>query len=97
MVTNRAIYDPFCRIISENIELPKNYFPILIENSEDEGEEKKTTNDVKMLKIAPMLIKVCMYRVFIRYCVFLEDFKIFRTLAFLCFLSVSVCVHTPGR
>ena len=29
--------------------------------------------------------------------VFLEDFKIFRTLAFLCFFSVSVCVHTPGR
>ena len=29
--------------------------------------------------------------------VFLEDFKIFRTLAFLCFPSVSVCVHTLGR
>ena len=28
---------------------------------------------------------------------FSEDFKIFRTLAFLCFPSVSVCVHTPGR
>ena len=38
------------------------------------------------------------YRVFIKYCVFFsEDFKIFRTLAFLCFPSVSVCVHTPGR
>ena len=30
-------------------------------------------------------------------CVFYEDFKIFRTLAFLCFLSVSVCVNAPGR
>ena len=28
---------------------------------------------------------------------FSEDFKIFRTLAFLCFPSVSVYVHTPGR
>ena len=28
---------------------------------------------------------------------FFEDFKLFQTLAFLCFLSVSVCVHTPGR
>ena len=37
------------------------------------------------------------YRVFIKYCVFFEYFKIFRTLAFLCFPSVSVCVHTPGR
>ena len=36
------------------------------------------------------------YRVFIKYCVF-EDFEISRTLAFLCFPSVSVCVHTPGR
>ena len=34
---------------------------------------------------------------FIKYCVFLGDFKIFRTLAFLCFPSVSVCVHIPGR
>ena len=33
------------------------------------------------------------YRVFIKYCVFSEDFKIFRTLAF---LSASVCVHTPA-
>ena len=31
------------------------------------------------------------YRVFIKYCVFSELFKIF------CFPSVSVCVHTPGR
>ena len=37
------------------------------------------------------------YRVFIKYCVFLEDFRIFKTLAFLCFPSVSVCVHTTGR
>ena len=37
------------------------------------------------------------YRVFIKYCVFSEDFKIFRTLAFLCSPSVSVCVHTQGR
>ena len=28
---------------------------------------------------------------------FFRIFKIFRTLAFLCFPSVSVCVHTPGR
>ena len=28
---------------------------------------------------------------------FLEDFKMFRTLAFLCFPSVSVCVHTPAQ
>ena len=27
------------------------------------------------------------------HCVFFEDFKIFRTLASLCFPSVSVCVH----
>ena len=37
------------------------------------------------------------YRVFIKYCVFSNDFKILQTLAFLCFLSVSVCVHTQGR
>ena len=37
------------------------------------------------------------YRVFIKYCVFSEDFKIFRALAFLCFPSVSVCVHTQDR
>ena len=37
------------------------------------------------------------YRVFIKYCVFSEFFQLFRTLAFLCFPSVSVCVHTPGR
>ena len=37
------------------------------------------------------------YRLFIKYCVFFGDFKIFRTLAFLWFPSVSVCVHTPGR
>ena len=39
-----------------------------------------------------------MYRVFIKYCVFFRRFwNIFRTLASLCFPSVSVCVHTPGR
>ena len=38
-----------------------------------------------------------MYRVIIKYYVFPAVFKIFRTLAFLCFPSVSVCVHTPGR
>ena len=37
------------------------------------------------------------YMVFIKYCVFSEDFKIFQTLAFLCSPSVSVCVHSPGR
>ena len=37
------------------------------------------------------------YRVFIKYCVFSEEFKIFQTLAFLCFPSVSVCVHTHTR
>ena len=36
-------------------------------------------------------------RVFIKYCVFLKYFKIFRTLVFLCFPLVSVCVHTAGR
>ena len=35
------------------------------------------------------------YRVFIKYCgVIFKYFKIFRTLAFLCFPSVSVCVYT---
>ena len=34
------------------------------------------------------------YRVFIEYCVFFDYIKIFRTLAFLCFPSVSVCVYT---
>ena len=38
-----------------------------------------------------------MYKVFIKYCVFFGDFKIFLTLAFLRFPSVSLCVHTPGR
>ena len=38
-----------------------------------------------------------MYRVFIKYCVFFKDFKIFWTFAFLCFPSSSLCVHTPGR
>ena len=37
------------------------------------------------------------YNVFINYCVFFDDFKIFWTLASLCFPLVSVCVHTPGR
>ena len=37
------------------------------------------------------------YSVFIKYCVFSTDFRIFRTLAFLCFPSVSVCVHKTGR
>ena len=38
-----------------------------------------------------------MYRVFIKYCVFFEDFQIFRSLAFLCFPLVSrqfVYTHT---
>jgi len=39
----------------------------------------------------------CKYRVFIKYCAFSKDFRIFRTLTFLCFPLVSVCVHTPGR
>ena len=34
------------------------------------------------------------YRVFIIYCVFFRILKIFRTLAFLCFPSASVCVYT---
>ena len=38
-----------------------------------------------------------LYNVFINYCVFLEDFKIFWTLAFFCFPSVSVCVYTTGK
>ena len=37
------------------------------------------------------------YRVFIKYCVFSKDFKLFRTLAFICFPSWSVCVNIPGR
>ena len=45
----------------------------------------------------PNVLEAIRYRVFIKYCVFFEDFKIFRTLAFLCFLSVSVYVHTTGR
>ena len=40
------------------------------------------------------LLKGGRYRVFIKYCVFFEDFNIFSGL---CFLSMSVCVHTPGR
>ena len=44
-----------------------------------------------------MLVGEVIYRVFIKYCVFSKDFKIFRTLAFLCFPLVSVCVHTTGR
>ena len=35
-----------------------------------------------------------MYSVFIQYCFFFEYFEIFRTLAFLCFPSVSVCLYT---
>ena len=38
--------------------------------------------------------KTVWYRVFIKYCVFFDDFKIFWTLAFLCFPSVSVCAQT---
>ena len=34
---------------------------------------------------------------FIKYCFFSDFLKIFWTRAFLCFPSVSVCVHTPGR
>ena len=38
------------------------------------------------------------YMVFIKYCVFFPKIsKIIRTLAFHCFPSVSVRVHTPGR
>ena len=37
-----------------------------------------------------------LYRVFIKYCVLFQDFKIFRSLVYLCFPSMSVCVHTPG-
>ena len=36
------------------------------------------------------------YRVFIIYCVFFKNFKIFRTLTFLCFPSASACVRTKG-
>ena len=38
-----------------------------------------------------------MYWVFIKYCFFFEYLKIFRTLAFLCFPSVSVCVCVCGN
>ena len=44
-----------------------------------------------------LCIRTFLYRVFIKYCVFSDFLEIFRTLAFLCFPSVSVCVHTPGR
>ena len=44
-----------------------------------------------------VLINLGMYRVFIKYCVFFQYLKIFRTLALLCFPSVSVCVHAPCR
>ena len=42
------------------------------------------------------MLDICLgtYRVFIKYCVFFEDSKIFRTLSFLCFPSVSVCTQT---
>ena len=43
--------------------------------------------------MAILFFKSFKYRVFIKYCVFPEDFKIFRILAFLCLSSVSVCVH----
>ena len=36
-------------------------------------------------------------KVFMTYCVFFEDFRIFRTLAFLYFPSVSMCVHTTHQ
>ena len=36
------------------------------------------------------------YKVFIKYCVFSKDFRIFRTMDFLCFPLVSVCVHTSA-
>ena len=42
-------------------------------------------------------VKVIQKMNFLTYCVFSKDFRIFRTLAFLCFPLVSVCVHTPGR
>ena len=90
---------PFRRIISENIELPNNYFPILIENSEDEGEGMKSTTDVKMLKIAPMLIKVCicvpfragMYRVFI--VIFLNSASSAAAPVF----DLLLCTHTDNE
>jgi len=60
-------------------------------------------NFVWLLKLLKMIHRVSQtsynpitYRVFIKYCVF-RMFKIFQTLAFPCFPSVLVCVHTPGR
>ena len=44
-----------------------------------------------------LMLKLMTYRVFIKYCVFSKDFRIFWTLAFLCFPLVSVFVHTAGR
>ena len=45
-------------------------------------------------KLLSNILPLKSYRVFIKYFVFSEFLKIFPTLAFLCFPSVSVCVHT---
>ena len=44
----------------------------------------------------PTLTLSFTYRVFIKYCVFLF-FILYFIYIFLCFLSVTVCVHTPGN
>ena len=54
-----------------------NFFPI----SKTKGRPIWTTDTQRLLK----------YRVFIKYCVFYEDFKIFRSLFS---LGASVCTHT---
>ena len=60
----------------------------------DERKEKEIVNINKLVLFDNRFL---IYRVLIKYCVFSEDFKIFLNLAFLCFPSVPVCVHTPGR
>ena len=69
-----------------------NYFP------NQASKKRKREEIVPQLPEGWNGLRLCgTHRVVIKYYVFFEDFKIFRTLAFLCFLSVSVCVHTPGR
>ena len=40
-----------------------------------------------------IVVNCGLYGVFIKYCVFSKDFRIFRTLVFLCFPLVPVCVQ----
>ena len=61
-------------------------------------DNKKLILDLVSFNLTPIVwYFMRRYRVFIKYCVFFKDFRIFLTLVFLCFPLVSVCVHTPGR